>query len=157
VLTAGHNLIDIGTKTVYSQISVSFLDTTRHQFVQRMISHDAIHICPTFKDNPTEQVRDPEARNDYGVVLLDREDGHPPHCAFGFSTLMGDRKEIRGDISITGYQAGSNTLPVSSSGPCVYPIVTGDQLEYGTKTEAGISGAPAWIGYNGLLTAVAVQ
>jgi V8-like Glu-specific endopeptidase len=156
VLTAGHNLID-ETKKLYGQVSVSFFDPASRQFVDREVPPTAIHICPTYKNNPTTDVKKPESRNDYGAILLAREAGHPPHPAFGFSAMLGDEEKIQGDVSVTGYQAGTSGPPVTSSGECINPIVTRNQLEYKVKTEAGISGSPVWIGYNGLVTSVAVQ
>ncbi|KFA52152.1 hypothetical protein S40293_00518 [Stachybotrys chartarum IBT 40293] len=157
VLTAGHNLINVDTKQLHVNVSVTLLDPTAGSFVQREIPPSDIHICKSFKDNPTGSVSHPEARNDYGVILLDRGNDRPPQPAFGFSTILGDEQEIRGDVSITGTKADASGPPVTSSGACVNPIVTKNQLEYRVRTEAGMSGSVGWIGYNGLPTAVAVH
>jgi V8-like Glu-specific endopeptidase len=159
ILTAGHNLIH-ETKQPYGDIQVTFMDTASRQIVERAVPVDSVHvhICSTYKENPTLSVTASEAPNDYGAIILEREAGRPAHPSFGWSAILGDEKVIEGEVGVTGYQAGvGGAIASTSTGFCAEYIVTPNQLEYEAQTEEGISGAPVWIGYKGLMVALAVQ
>ncbi|KAI0393161.1 hypothetical protein F5Y17DRAFT_433499 [Xylariaceae sp. FL0594] len=162
ILTAGHNLCH-SPRAFYTDILVTFAESTASGTAKETtvsVTGKSVFVCQEYADNPTLNVGDPGAEHDYGAIILARVQGSsaPRRPAFGWSAILGEARRIVGDMSITGYQSGVGGGAASTStGPCATAQVRENQFEYRAAAEAGISGAPVWMGYEGIVTAVAVH
>lgn len=77
----------------------------------------------------------------------------------GFALKLASEDRLDSSLSVTAYKSDAplGSRPTTSSGRCINPIMNRNQLEYLVPTEAGISGAPVWLGYNKYPTVVAIQ
>lgn len=124
ILIAGHDLID-SAKRRYNVMTVHIAEPHSGRVVRRSVPPDAIRTCEQYADNPSEA----SAQHDYGVILLAREPGKAPRYAFGFCLHLGHEERLDCDVGVTGFQQGKDGPAGTSTGACVNPILSENQLE----------------------------
>ena len=146
ILTAGHNLID--TNRELSQDLVVGGPPEGGLSVRG--KGLKIFISTSYKVTPNHS----NAENDYGAILIPKEDNSNPR-GFGFALKLG-HDNLRGyGLDVSGYQPYPGPGPVTSTGQCIG--CWENQLEYNVPTQEGLSGSPVFIPYEGHETAVAIQ
>ncbi|EHK17271.1 uncharacterized protein TRIVIDRAFT_205870 [Trichoderma virens Gv29-8] len=143
ILTAGHNLV---SKTKHTELKAHL---SNGQVIN--ISEDDVRVTEDWKQYPEERRA---AQHDYGVILLGDEVKIPGDFGFSLPLSLADRLDC--ELSVNGYRVTSDH-PLTSTGPCVNPIIHDNQLEYMIETEGGISGSPVWVGYKSQPTVVAIH
>ncbi|KAL7629159.1 hypothetical protein AAE478_000678 [Parahypoxylon ruwenzoriense] len=168
ILTAGHNLVDSNGKPS-TDIRVLEVAGGSTEIRETPVNDSDVRVSKRYQKRPN----DTNAANDYGAILLRRDGvgGSPPHPGFGFSLLLGidypdllntrNGKDPKDEyltscgVSVTGYKEVTDPgKPDVSTGRCT---ILPNQLEYGARTQIGLSGSPVWTSYGGLETVVAVH
>lgn len=145
ILTAGHNMISSKAPTTDMKVhigSVAVIPVTQSQY----------RVSASYSSDQTKE------EDDFGAILLPLGTfaQYNVRCGFGYSLRLAYEEHLGGRMFVTGYRAITKAgAPDQADG--VFVTCTANQLQYTANTEAGLSGSPVWMEYQGAPCVVAVQ